>query len=87
MGYIKLLNDNQFIFCKENLYENMVQINEDMSKRYLQEIQSGKVFKLININGSTFEELFEEVVPIETPKVPNLEERLAALETLMMGVI
>lgn len=88
MGYIKLLDNNQFIFCQcENLYENMVQINGDITTKYLQGIQSGKVFKLKNIDGTTFEEIFEEYSPVLTTQPPSQEERILALEALMLEVL
>ncbi|WP_346877556.1 MULTISPECIES: hypothetical protein [unclassified Clostridium] len=86
--FIKLLNDGAFMVLEnEQLYKGDRRINEEISNMYIQYLEQGKHYKIKNINGATFEEIFEEIVPIPIVEVPTLEARLTALEALMMGVI
>ncbi len=84
------ITDNEygeFIIISDNVYKNSIELGEGIFLKYIENVNQGKSYKLVDINGETFEEIFEEIMPIPIVKVPTLEQRMEALETLMMGVI
>ncbi len=84
------ITDNEygeFIIISDNVYPNSIELGEGIFLKYIENVNQGKSYKLVDINGETFEEIFEEIMPIPIVKVPTLEQRMEALETLMMGVI
>ncbi len=84
------ITDNEygeFIITSDNVYKNSIELGEGIFLKYIKNVNQGKSYKLVDINGETFEKIFEEIMPIPIVKVPTLEQRMEALETLMMGVI
>jgi len=88
MEYVKLLENGEFLLTtSKDLYEDTIEINEEITAKYFESIKMGKAFSIKDINGETFEDIFEEIVPLPIQEVPSLESRILALENLMMGVI
>jgi hypothetical protein len=86
LGYIKVLEDNSFLITTtEGLYDGMVAVNEDVINRYFEEIQTGKVFKIKNIEGKDFEEIFKEYEPEPMPQPKS--ELQALKETVDMLIM
>lgn len=80
MGYVKLLNDGTFLLTTfKDLYEDMIEINEEITTKYFEYTKIGKAFSIKDIDGETFEDIFEEIVPLPSVEIPSLEERVLAL--------
>ncbi len=80
MGYIKLLENGEFLLVNyKDLYENMIEIDEEITSKYFESIKMGKAFSIKDINGETFEDIFKEIVPLPSVEIPSLEERVLAL--------
>ncbi|GEM_PF-1588189 len=80
MGYIKLLENGEFLLVNyKDLYEDMVEISQEINDKYFESIKIGKAFSIKDISGTTFEEIFEEIVPIPIVEIPSLEERVLSL--------
>ena len=62
-----------------------VKISDEIYNKYFEESTKGKCFKILDINGETFEDIFQEVEfvlpPLPKTKVDILQERVDALET------
>ncbi|WP_102400220.1 hypothetical protein [Haloimpatiens massiliensis] len=82
MIYISIQNENEFLFRNSNVEQieaNDVPVKEEIYLEYLQR-EINEKFKIKNLQGSTFEEIFEEVEPepIEPREVePSSQELLA----------
>lgn len=88
MAYVKLLENGEFLLVNyKDLYEDMVEISQEINAKYFESIKMGKAFSIKDINGETFEDIFEEIVQLPIQEIPSLESRILALENLMMGVI
>ncbi|GAA0735896.1 hypothetical protein [Clostridium oceanicum] len=73
MRYI-FLEDNYFGFKDSevnNIEETDIEITEEIYNTFFREQSQGKEFTIKNINGSTFEEIFEKVIiqPVAPQKV------------------
>lgn len=80
MGYIKLLENGEFLLVNyKDLYEDMIEINEEITTKYFEYIKIGKAFSIKDINGETFEDIFEEIVPLPIVEIPSLEDRILFL--------
>lgn len=88
--YYIFQTENDFGFkCDEihEITETDVAISNDIHQRFLDDQAQGKIFVIKNINGTTFDEIFEEVVEfVETPqeKLFRLEGELRATDHLMV---
>lgn len=65
-------------------------ISDDIYNRFFEEQSQGKSFKLKDINGETFEEIFEEYQPTnddleeqQLSETDELKQRIAKLETMV----
>ena len=80
--YLTIINGN-FGFREEKVLENDVQISDEIYETFILNQEQGKEYKIKNINGATFEEIFEEI----PPAVPSQEEliriELAELDTFL----
>ncbi|WP_251860385.1 hypothetical protein [Clostridium sp. Marseille-Q2269] len=52
------------------ILETDMAIHDGIYNRFFQEQSQGKQFKIKNINGTTFEEIFEEVIPEPSDLIP-----------------
>lgn len=78
--YYIFQTENDFGFkCDEvhDITETDVEISDELHQQFLDEQSQGKSFRLKNINGITFEEIFEEYVPAHEE---TREEKLFRLE-------
>lgn len=88
--YYIFQTENDFGFKCDDIHEiteTDVAINNDIHQHFLDEQAQGKTFVIKNINGTTFDEIFEEVIElIETPqeKLFRLEGELRATDHLMV---
>lgn len=76
------ITDNEhgeFIITSDNVYKNSIELGEGIFLKYIENVNQGKSYKLVDINGGTFEDIFEEIVPIPIVEVPSLEERVLSL--------
>ncbi len=85
--FIKDNEHGEFIITSDNVYKNSIELGEGIFLKYIENVNQGKGYKLVDINGETFEEIFEEIVPIPIVDVPTLEQRMEALEAALMGVL
>lgn len=82
MKYIYTLEDGSFGFKDSELNtikETNVPIDNGTYNKFFELQSQGKQFKIRNINGETFEEIFEEIIPEpveETPQEPSPIEKL-----------
>jgi len=101
MGHVVILEDNKITgFCSED-NAGVERCNEILASggfkidkelwQYLLALGDCKFTGTVEEREYTIldKDLFERIVQLidDTPKQPTLEERLAALEALMMGVI
>lgn len=88
--YYIFQTENDFGFkCDEihEITETDVVISNDIHQHFLDEQAQGKTFVIKNINGTTFDEIFEEVIEfVETPqeKLFRLEGELRKTDHLMV---
>lgn len=89
------LEGNKFGFKDPDIHEILptdVQISDEIYNRYFELQSQGKQFKINNINGVTFEEIFEEVIP-EPPgpqpktEVELLKDQLATMQGALDFII
>lgn len=69
-------------------------ISDDIYNRFFEEQAQGKSLRLKDINGTTFEEIFEEYIPInddleEQPisETEELKQRVAQLEAMVEALL
>lgn len=65
-------------------------ISDEIHNRFMELQSQGKQFKVRNIQGTTFEEIFEEVIPASQepqPQIPSMEDRVAAIEEALLNMI
>lgn len=69
-------------------------ISDDIYNRFFEEQTRGKSFKLKDINGTTFEEIFEEYQPVNedlndqpSSEIEELKQRIAELETMVKTLL
>lgn len=69
-------------------------ISDDIYNRFFEEQTQGKSLRLKDINGTTFEEIFEEYIPIsdnldEQPlsETEELKQRVAQLEAMVQTLL
>lgn len=99
MKYLFLDLDEGFGFKTDEVHEILetdIPISDEIYNRFFELQSQGKKFRIKNINGSTFEEIFEEVIPetidpstLPKSKMQLLQEQIdtLALQILdMMGV-
>lgn len=87
--YISVINGN-IGFKVDGVHEILdtdIAISKEIYDRFFMEQSQGKQFRILNINGSTFNEIFEEIIPEPIPLLPTTEERLSLLETAMNDLL
>ena len=69
-------------------------ISDDIYNRFFEEQAQGKSLKLKDINGTTFEEIFEEYQPINedldeqsVSETEELKQRVAQLEAMVQALL
>lgn len=69
-------------------------ISDDIYKRFFEEQVQGKSFRIKDINGTTFEEIFEEYQPINEDlenqplsETEELKQRVAQLEAMVQTLL
>ena len=85
--YIHIYEDNMWSFLKEKISENDIVVTDEEYKKFIENQKNGFEYTLKNIDASSINEAFELIKAHEDAKKPSIEQRVAALETLMMGVI
>lgn len=78
MKYIFFEND-KFGFKTDEVHEILdtdVSITEENYNKFFELQSQGKQFKIKNIHGITFEEIFEEIMPESVSKEPSELEKL-----------
>jgi len=92
MKYIFITENNGFGF-KDNIANVItntdVQISDEIYNNFFEMQSQGHQYKILNINGDTFEAIFEEVIPeIQTiPLGPSLDNRVSAIEEALLNMI
>lgn len=73
MKYICLENDSfGFKDSKINrILETDIEISEGIYNKFFEEQAEGKQFKIKNLDGKTFDEIFEEVIPEPVEPIPS----------------
>ena len=62
-----------------------IKISDEVYNKYFELHNIGHEFKIKDANGTTFDEIFEEIVPIQIVHVPSeIELRISALENLQL---
>ena len=86
MYYLSII-DNKIGFKISDIHtilESDISISDEIYTRFFDEQKIGKQFRILDINGLTFEEIFEEYtpdpIPIEKSLVEILQDRVVALE-------
>ena len=92
MHYITICEDG-FGFKVPDIHiitEEDKPISDDIYNRFFEEQTQGKSLRLKDINGETFEEIFEEYQPINddlneqpTSETEELKQRIAQLEAMV----
>lgn len=77
--FIKDNEHGEFIITSDNVYKNSIELGEGIFLKYIESVNQGKSYKLVDINGETFEEIFEEIIPISIVEIPSLENRVLSL--------
>ena len=85
MKYLYVISPNEFEFKDDDIHKILdsdIIVSDEIYNKFFQNQEQGKQYKIKNQNGTTFEEIFEEVIKIPTVEVPGntFEERLAAVE-------
>lgn len=73
MKYIFISSDGSFGFKDEEvntIVETDIKISDDIYNKFFEMQSQGKYFRVKNLQGTTFEELFEEVIPDPVDPVP-----------------
>lgn len=92
MKYI-FITKNGFGFKMDGINEILptdIQISDVVYNRFFELQSQGKQFRIRNINGTTFEEIFEDIIPIPAepqPQIPSMEDRIAAVEEALLNMI
>ena len=96
MYYIFQNGDNFGFKCNEihEITESDVLISDEIYQRFFDEQCSGRLLRVKNINGVTFEEIFEEYEPTndnldELPlsETEELKQRVAQLEAMVQALL
>lgn len=90
MKYIFLESDNEFGFKDSDvnsIEEIDVEISDQIYNRFFEEQSKGKQFKIKNINGVSFEKIFEEIIPepmdpeeVQASPIEKLQQENAELK-------
>ena len=96
MYYIFQNNDDFGFKCDEihEITESDVLISDEIYRRFFDEQCGGKLLRIKNINGTTFEEIFEEYQPLnddldEQPlsETEKLKQRVSQLEAMVEALL
>lgn len=94
MEYYVFKDGDSFGFKVKGIHEILetdVEISGEIYNRFFELQNQGKQFKVKNINGSTFEEIFEEVIPepIAPSTLPKSETQLLQeqIDTLALQLL
>lgn len=87
MRYL-FLSEEGFGFKSNDINEisdTDIPISEEVYQKFFEMQSQGKQFRVLNPNGTTFPEMFEEIAPIidVAPIMPTDRERIEELENLM----
>jgi hypothetical protein len=95
--YYIFQNGDEFGFkCSEihEIIDSDILISNEIYKQFFDEQGSGKVLRIKNIKGATFEEIFDEYQPIdedlkELPlsETEELKQRVAQLEAIVEALL
>lgn len=93
MKFVGVNNLNEICFKDDsiNIITDMDEpISDEIYNMFFEQQSTGKQFKIKNINGTTFEEMFEEYHPINdnlddqpTSETDELKQRIAKLEAMV----
>jgi hypothetical protein len=88
--YLSLM-ENNITFKTPEIHEILeadVKISDEIYNQFFEMQSKGKQFKLKNINGITFEEIFEEVIldPVQIPK-SELDILRETVDTLVLSML
>lgn len=90
--YLSVNQDGTFGFKDSEInqvLDNDVQISDDIYNQFFEQQAQGKQFKIGNLQGTSFADIFVEFTPTPTPQPPNIEDRLSSVEAAiasLMGV-
>lgn len=91
--YLRKLGNSNFSFVVENMHEIItsdIEIKTEDYNNFLELQSQGKQFKSKEVaTGESLFDYIEEYVPeiADTPRVPSVEERMAAMEELMLSLL
>lgn len=81
--YVYKVDDNNNVGFKDSsineITENDIEISDDNYIKFQFEQQLGKQFKLKDINGKEFDDIFEEI-PLERKEIPKTEREIQLME-------
>lgn len=62
------------------ILETDIEIKEEIYNKFFKEQAQGKKFKMRNLKGKTFDEIFEEVIPVPVDPVPVEPSQIEKLQ-------
>lgn len=91
MYYIRIKNE-EFEFIVEDIHtilDTDIKISDEDYNRFFELQSEAKQFRIKNEQATTLFEILEEYVPehVDIPSIPSTEERLVALENIMLEII
>ena len=89
MKYIYKIDDS-FGFKDDSvnvILESDTILSDDIYNKFFEMQGQGKEYKLLNINGNGFEEMFEEIIKGISPAVPSMDDRLSAMESVISAIM
>lgn len=97
MKYISISETNDICFKDDNIniiIDTDVSVSDEIYTMFFEQQSMGKQFKIKNLKGVTFEDIFEECQPIakdleELPlsETEELKQRVAQLEALVEALL
>ena len=94
MQYISIIENNDVCFKDDNINlitDVDIPVSDEIYVMFFEQQSYGKQFKIKNIQGTTFEEIFEEYQPEndgiqQTSEIDELKQRIEELEALIKSI-
>jgi len=81
------VDGDSFGFKKEGIHKILpgdIEISEDIYNHFFEQQSQGKQYKVKDPNGSTFQEIFEEIAPVLLPQGPSDMDLLKNSDTFIL---
>ena len=94
MKYISIIENNYVCFKDDNINiitDGDIPVSDEIYAIFFEQQSYGKQFKIKNIQGTTFEEIFEEYQPEndgtqQPSEIDLLKQRIEELEAIIMSI-